>query len=155
MRLSLEQLECRVTPSTVAPGARGYLYVYGTAGGDTVNVGQDTSGFVVDGQSYPGFTRLRFWGYGGDDALTVGPSVTLRVEAYGHAGDDTLTGGSGQDFLDGGDGDDVLGGGDGNDVLSGGHGFDILDGGAGVDVAYETDALALAAAQAEHKFIYW
>jgi Ca2+-binding RTX toxin-like protein len=71
------------------------------------------------------------------------------VNVFGHAGDDTLVGGSGRDELDGGDGNDTItgGGGDdglqggtGNDTINGGDGSDFLNGGAGSDTLTGGDA---------------
>jgi Ca2+-binding RTX toxin-like protein len=52
----------------------------------------------------------------------------------GGAGNDTITGGTGDDLLLGGDGNDAVSGGAGHDVLVGGIGSDRLIGGAGHDV---------------------
>lgn len=54
-------------------------------------------------------------------------------DLYGGAGNDTITGNSGQDTLIGGTGNDVLKSGAGNDDLYGGSGNDTLDSGAGDD----------------------
>uniref|UniRef100_UPI0011308683 beta strand repeat-containing protein n=1 Tax=Cobetia sp. QF-1 TaxID=1969833 RepID=UPI0011308683 len=61
-------------------------------------------------------------------------SALIDVQLYGYAGDDTLTGGSGNDLLRGGDGDDTLIGNQGNDLLFGGDGRNIFTGGEGDDV---------------------
>jgi len=53
---------------------------------------------------------------GGDDTLTIAPSVTLPATLNGGIGNDSLTGGSGNDMLDGGPGNDILIGGLGNDA---------------------------------------
>jgi Ca2+-binding RTX toxin-like protein len=58
----------------------------------------------------------------GDDTVTGG------------SGNDQFTGGAGNDTLTGGTGDDTLSGGDGNDTFTGGLGADQLDGGDGLDV---------------------
>ena len=71
------------------------------------------------------------FGGAGNDTLTGG---TVGVRLYGEAGNDTLTGGAGADLLDGGTGNDLLFGGAGNDTILGGAGADLLDGGAGVNV---------------------
>ncbi|MFC7335281.1 hypothetical protein [Rhodocista pekingensis] len=53
---------------------------------------------------------------------------------HGHAGNDSIVGGSGSDVLFGNGGADTLEGGKGNDFLFGGAGGDTLRGGAGDDV---------------------
>jgi Ca2+-binding RTX toxin-like protein len=77
-----------------------------------------------------------------NDRLRVTDSATpsqppFPVEAFGEAGDDSLTGGAGNDDLQGGVGVDRLGGGGGNDQLdfpdSMSQGADFLDGGPGDD----------------------
>jgi Ca2+-binding RTX toxin-like protein len=70
---------------------------------------------------------------GGDDNVTISPSVTIPVTVRGGPGRDVLAGGSGDDRLIGGPGPDRLIGGPGDDVLSGGPGSDVLIGGPGND----------------------
>lgn len=70
----------------------------------------------------------------GDDAVIVGPEVTVPLTIRGGPGDDGLTGGSGADKLVGGPGDDTLAGRAGNDWLFGGSGDDTLSGGPGDDL---------------------
>jgi len=71
---------------------------------------------------------------GNDQLNAAGVSATLRLEAAGGPGDDTLTGSSQADTLSGDTGDDSLLGGGGDDLLAGGLGDDDLDGGAGTDL---------------------
>lgn len=88
---------------------------------------------------------------GGDDAdrITLGlaarraPGVPAPVQAFGSAGNDTVTveaapslvrGGPGNDNLTGGAANDELFGDDLQDTLDGGGGDDLLDGGGGGDV---------------------
>ncbi|ESQ92201.1 hypothetical protein ABAC460_04745 [Asticcacaulis sp. AC460] len=88
----------------------------------------------------PGSVReANLWGLAGDDSLTGG---TGNDTIHGRAGNDTLDGGDGDDQVFGGAGDDVLiaGGGfnrlygeSGNDLFIAGPGFSHYDGGAGVD----------------------
>lgn len=73
----------------------------------------------------------------GDDKIT-GTSKEGN-DLYGGAGNDIITGNSGDDVLEGGTGNDTLKGLAGNDELYGGEGNDILDGGAGNDVLYGGD----------------
>jgi Ca2+-binding RTX toxin-like protein len=74
---------------------------------------------------------------GGDDALSVDPSLpsSVVVRANGGTGDDQLTGGSGNDTLEAGEGGkDVLNGAGGADGLVSGPGADQLNGGDGSDL---------------------
>lgn len=80
---------------------------------------------------------------GGDDNVSVAPTVSVPVTMRGGPGEDVLRGGSGPDKLIGGSGpdqlygqrgDDALYGGPGTDTLVGGHGADLLNGGPGHDV---------------------
>lgn len=113
--------------------------------------------FTLDGSTSGDIEVLSIAGLGGDDVITVLPSVRKHVSLDGGAGNDTLTGGAGNDViygglghdtLDGGGGDDGLYGGEsisytagepgadtdtGNDTLMGGAGNDVLYGGAGSD----------------------
>ena len=57
-------------------------------------------------------------------------------EIQGHAGDDTLAGGSGNDWLEGDEGDDILAGHEGEDELYGNGDDDYLDGGDDDDELY-------------------
>src|SRR5207248_79864 len=78
-------------------------------------------------------TSIRVLGLTGDDRVAVGTGVIGTV-LDGGAGDDFLSGGTGNDMLDGGAGNDTMSGGSGDDVLTGGPGSDTLDGGSGDDV---------------------
>ena len=61
--------------------------------------------------------------------------ASVRLNADGGAGNDTIIGHDGNNYLAGGAGDDILQGGDGNDSLRGDAGNDTLEGGAGQDDA--------------------
>ena len=145
-RPNLEQLERRNTPSTVTMGSRGVLLVAGTSGDDVIQVNQvDADSVIVDGTQYDGVAKVRVAAGAGDDLVTADAAMTMRVEFFGNAGNDTLQGGSGHDFLSGDGGDDAISGGDGDDYLDGYTGVDTFDGGNGTDVAYDTnDAQGLA-----------
>ncbi len=52
--------------------------------------------------------------------------IAQRLNLFGRAGEDSLTGGAGRDYLDGGTGDDILTDGAGRDVLIGGTGNDTF-----------------------------
>lgn len=71
---------------------------------------------------------------GGDDQITVAPSVTIGVTLRGGQGMDLLRGGAGEDKLFGSNGDDRLFGGKGDDILNGGLDNDFVFGGPGNDV---------------------
>ncbi len=75
---------------------------------------------------------LSFGGGEGNDTLSASSTGTA-IAAFGDAGNDSLTGGTGRDSLNGGDGDDALVGGAGRDSLSGDGGNDNLNGGADND----------------------
>ncbi len=64
----------------------------------------------------------------GNDTVTVGKGVTVKLTIEGGDGDDTISGGKGKDILSGGIGDDTLKGGDGDDVIYAGQGKDKLYG---------------------------
>lgn len=162
MKPQLEHLERRDTPSVASLDARGTLTVWAGPGGDSdgddvVAVAETSPGaVVVDGSlSFSGVKTVQVMAGKGDDLVDCSGLTAARAHLYGSSGNDTLVGGSGRDQLYGGEGDDVLLGGGGDDYLDGYTGFDVLDGGAGIDTAYETDLIALAAAQAERKFLYW
>jgi hypothetical protein len=81
-------------------------------------------------------------GGAGNDLLTGGSGNNLLIGGAGH---DVLYGAAGNDVLLGGDGNDDLFGGSGDDVLVGGNGNDYLDGGAGRDLmigSQDDDCLA-------------
>ena len=60
-------------------------------------------------------------------------TALVDVTVTGGAGNDVLTGNSGNDTINGGAGNDTLGGGVGTDTINGGDGNDGITGGAGVD----------------------
>ena len=81
----------------------------------------------------------------GSDRLNAASlGATLRLEAAGGPGDDTITGSPGADTLSGDSGDDSLVGGGSDDILLGGFGDDELDGGTGDDTLMITSAGRLA-----------
>jgi Ca2+-binding RTX toxin-like protein len=67
---------------------------------------------------------------------------TLGEQAFGGAGNDTLSGLGGNDLLSGGAGNDSIYGGDGDDTLIGGAGADRIEGGVGTDLVSYADATA-------------
>jgi Ca2+-binding RTX toxin-like protein len=72
-------------------------------------------------------------GNGGDDTITLAPTVPVPATLRGGPGDDKLIGGAGNDKLVGGPGNDILIGRGGDDSLFGGPGDDKLFGGPGDD----------------------
>lgn len=76
-------------------------------------------------------TRIEFLGYGGNDRFENQTGIVSH--AYGHAGNDYLSGGSGIDILVGGIGNDELYGNQGNDTLRGSEHDDLMYGGEGND----------------------
>jgi Ca2+-binding RTX toxin-like protein len=77
-------------------------------GGDIVDAGA--------GNDWVQRAGLVFGGDGDDVIEGWGLGSPFAVQAYGEAGNDTLTGGSSNDILDGGAGNDVMQGGYGDDV---------------------------------------
>ena len=91
-------------------------------------------------------TERLFIGTAGDDNALVASTANDTV-LFGFAGNDVLTGNSGNDTLFGGDGQDALtgnagndrlDGGDGNDTIYGFDGADTIEGGSGSDTLYLT-----------------
>lgn len=182
VHLRLETLEDRAMPSIDVQG--GNIVIQGLAGNVSDNVTifdgmeKGVQGYVVQNLWKKGGKagvekkfiplsqvtgdRITFHGGDGDDSFQYVSSYTktLKVFAYGEAGNDVLKGfreadelygGSGSDELWGYAGDvfdqendkgDYLVGGDDNDandlkdVLHGGYGDDTLDGGNGADLLY-------------------
>jgi cyclophilin family peptidyl-prolyl cis-trans isomerase len=131
-----------VEPTSYNP-QNGFLQINGTTGVDTITAAVDGSNLniTVNGDittrdvSEVGLLVIN--ALEGDDTITLGSDVVAaRVE--GGAGDDTITGSSGNDELNGGDGDDVIDGRLGNDSITGGDGDDYLAGGLGLSVDDET-----------------
>jgi Ca2+-binding RTX toxin-like protein len=147
------------------------IVVYGTAGPDTIVVGQ--SGMALNGDGdrdvtitapLPSVVEVR--GLGGPNTLSAqggfgagssfGGKAILRAgdsgdtvtgglgddDLFGGAGNDVLTGRQGADVIDGAGGNDTLNGNDGNDDLTGGLGADSFAAGAGDDVIHAEDDLA-------------
>lgn len=80
-------------------------------------------------------------GAGDDLYMGVRGSVTgiIRLDANGHAGNDTAYGGLGNETIDAGHGDNLVDGGGGDDVISAGAGHDRLRGGVGDDTLLAGD----------------
>lgn len=99
----------------------GWTILAGGGGADTLIAGTQTGPHDRANEAYGGE---------GDDVIRGGGS---QLNAWGDAGNDTITGSSAGDYLHGGSGDDVISGGAGADFITGGDGADILSGGAGAD----------------------
>lgn len=114
------------------------MIVYGTAGNDTIAFTQSggkitarLNGVIVAQFAPTG--RLIAYGSDGNDTITA-EGCSIALEAHGGAGNDVITGGSGNDVLLGDDGNDTLTGGAGHDVAVGGTGIDRIVGSAGNDI---------------------
>lgn len=103
-------------------------YVMNYAGNQVQVTGTGISAQYFDASL---ITRIDFLGYGGDDHFEN--QTSLPSHAFGHAGNDYLSGGSGIDRLVGGQGNDELHGNQGNDILRGSEHDDLMYGGDGND----------------------
>lgn len=124
------------------------LVVTGTEAADQIVVSQTADGvsLTLNGvaNTYHGtFARLLVDGLGGNDVITLDPTVTLDAVLKGGAGNDSITSGNGDDRLYGGPGVNMLFGAGGDDTLVtiGGSTADRLVGGPGRD-AFWLDANA-------------
>lgn len=113
------------------------MVVYGTAGNDSIAFTQSGSQVtarlngVIVAQFAPTGRLIAYAGDGNDTIINDG---SMPLEAHGGAGNDTITGGSGNDVLLGDSGNDLLTGAAGHDVLVGGIGADRIVGSAGHDI---------------------
>ncbi|HMC12232.1 MAG TPA: hypothetical protein VKH44_13115, partial [Pirellulaceae bacterium] len=118
------------------------LVVTGTSKSDHITISTDSNGnLVVKINKQPnavfaaaGISRIVISGLGGNDHIDVSPSVTIATEVHGDAGNDHITGGSGDDVLIGGAGNDHVNGGSGDDLIRGNQGNDKLQGCDGDDI---------------------
>jgi len=83
---------------------------------------------VLDGGLGPDYME----GRDGNDTIKCGNDYEAN-NAFGGAGNDTITGSFGDDALNGGGGNDTISGYDGNDIIYGNDGVDYLFGGYGND----------------------
>ena len=141
-----------ITVDALPPGVsiRGSeLFVSGSEDADNIVISrQGTNGLLVtsliDGQmesqvySRPGgFTAIRINLHGGDDRVSIAPTLALPVYVVGGAGNDTITTAGGKDVVYGdaidgsGDGNDTIVTGAGNDLVNAGNGVNYVDVGAG------------------------
>ena len=140
LALGYQTLESRQLLATVTYNpSNALLIIDGTSLNDNVTINELPLGFIevsVVGGSTGQYDQtiieeITFDGYFGDDVITNNTDVPLR--AYGHAGNDTITGGSSSDFVNGGPGMDVINTGDGGDEVYGHDDNDIIDTGSGDD----------------------
>jgi Ca2+-binding RTX toxin-like protein len=121
--------------------AKGTLLIRGTNAGDAIDLRIRQSdgrlvvhvGDVVQSFRLSKVKRIHIYGYGGNDAITVGSGIRGAF-ADGGAGSDTILGGDGHDTLIGNPGADHIEGGAGNDNIAGGGGDDYVLGGLGDDI---------------------
>lgn len=129
-----------VEQGAVAGVVNGELIVIGTDGGDLMSVSRAGNQVIVWangaqlGQFAVAIAGLVVDGRDGNDIILVSHQVHSNAELYGGAGNDVISGGSGDDRLFGEGGCDILLGHSGNDLLDGGDGDDLLFGGLGADV---------------------
>ena len=114
------------------------LYVFGTAGNDTILINPGSkSGDVsvtMNGRSTGTFhptSRIIVHALAGNDYIGISDRIALPAWLYGDDGNDVLWGGGGPNILSGGGGNDNLYGGKGRSLLIGGVGSDMLAGGIG------------------------
>ncbi len=104
----------------------------GGAGNDTLTLALSGAG-----TNFP----YAYGGDGNDSIIATGRHNNgYSLQAFGEAGNDTLSGSTDNDYLDGGSGNDSVLDDIGNDNLRGGGGTDVLDGGAGNDTLNDNDS---------------
>jgi Ca2+-binding RTX toxin-like protein len=130
-----------VTASFINPT----LSVFGDALDNTVTISRNAAGNIfVNGGAVPvlggsptvaNTALINVFGQAGNDVIALNESngALPRAQLFGGAGNDTLTGGSGNDMLFGQADNDTLLGKGGADLLFGGAGNDVLTGGDGDD----------------------
>src|ERR1700747_2556376 len=123
----------------------GILSEVGDGVDNTIVTSRDAAGqLFVNGGAVPiaggqatvaNTSTIQVFGQGGNDTIALDESngTLPAAQLFGGAGNDTLTGGSGDDQLFGGAGNDTLLGKGGNDTLVGGAGDDQVFGEAGND----------------------
>lgn len=106
-------------------------------GGVTVTFTGEEAGTVASGADTAGFTEIENVTFT-DNGDVIDLKARMDDNSYvtAGAGDDTISGGSGQDSLRGGDGNDYIDGGSGGGNLEGGAGDDTVIGGADAEDIY-------------------
>jgi hypothetical protein len=127
-----------VVPLSISPdGAT--LRISGTTANDQIVISQVGQNFTIANGSWQtsvsgNFTKLVVRGNGGNDSITLDASITEAADLYGAAGNDSLTGGSGNDRIFTGAGTNYVNGAAGNDtIVTIGSTADAVTGGAGTD----------------------
>jgi len=145
---TLEVLSVRITPAVTAFFSAGTLSVTGDNNNNQIDISRDAAGkllvnggaVVVKGgtPTVANTSQIQVFGLGGADAISLNEAngALPRANLFGGAGNDTLTGGSGNDMLFGQAGNDTLLGKGGNDLLFGSDGNDTLTGGDGDDQVF-------------------
>lgn len=124
--------------------------VYGGAGNDTISGPNASQLYGGDGDDYiqhHGTVGVAEGGAGNDTIISAGATarggdgddviiLTGPGQAFGDAGNDSITGSAGDDTLYGGSGNDAIDGGLGDDVIYGGIGRNVLNGGGGDDIIH-------------------
>jgi Ca2+-binding RTX toxin-like protein len=142
--------------------SNGVLKIAGTSGDDTISVKSNgvkvkvkADGVALTPILLADLVGVSVKGKGGDDVITIEPSVLLPSTLSGGGGNDSLAGGGGDNVIIAGNGNDTLVGGAGMNLLVPGNfqtysatspGNDDLEGGSGYSIAdfsYRTDALVL------------
>jgi Ca2+-binding RTX toxin-like protein len=133
--------------ATFSPDAR-LLSVSGDDGDNVIVTSRDAAGqILVNGGAVPvtggtptvaNTSVIEIFGTGGNDTISLDEAngALPAAHLFGGAGNDVLTGGSGNDLLFGGTGNDILNGKGGDDLLFGGAGNDVLIGGTGSDQTF-------------------
>jgi Ca2+-binding RTX toxin-like protein len=122
----------------------GIITLFGDSLDNTITISRDAAGALYsNGVAIPGATvantsLIRVFGLDGSDVITINETngALPEVMLFGGAGNDTLTGGSGDDYLFGGIGNDTILGKGGFDLLFGGANNDTLTGGDADDQVF-------------------
>jgi len=89
---------------------------------------------IASTNPFTGVHKIVVNGGQGIDIIDLsGVNDSVKIEAHGGAGNDTITGGAGDDKLYGDEGNDTIHGGGGADLIHGGTGDDHLFGDGGAD----------------------
>jgi Ca2+-binding RTX toxin-like protein len=143
--LGLELDDGPVANAVSGTSSNGTLSVFGDALDNNIVVSRNAAGeILVNGgavsvigttPTVANISLIQVFGQGGNDTLTINEvnGAMPAANLFGGAGNDVLTGGSGNDLLFGQADNDVLNGKGGADLLFGGAGNDILTGGDGDD----------------------
>jgi len=132
--------------ATFSSPSAGVLSVSGDDADNVIVTSRDAAGqILVNGGAVPvaggtptvaNTSVIEVFGNGGNDTITVDEAngALPAAHLFGGAGNDVLTGGSGNDLLFNGTGNDTLNGKGGDDLLFDGAGNDVLIGGTGSEM---------------------